>query len=118
MRLDAAITSDTRLTFCTTGILLRRLAGDADLLGVSHVVVDEVHERTLQVLPLSLFVYRQEKLPCPNISGVQLSSVPNTLFWCFTHGLQSRAVAEPPSSPPPSSFVNLPGVPARIALLS
>lgn len=48
VRLDAATTQDTRLLFCTTGILLRRLSGDAQLLSVSHVVVDEVHERTLQ----------------------------------------------------------------------
>ncbi len=48
VRLDSAATKDTRLLFCTTGILLRRLAGDPALLSVSHVLVDEVHERTLQ----------------------------------------------------------------------
>lgn len=48
VRLDAATSRDTRLLFCTTGILLRRLAGDPALLAVSHVLVDEVHERTLQ----------------------------------------------------------------------
>lgn len=31
----------TRLLFCTTGILLRRLMGDPELAGVSHVIVDE-----------------------------------------------------------------------------
>ena len=37
---------DTRLLFCTTGVVLRRLgSGDPDLQGVSHVVVDEAHER-------------------------------------------------------------------------
>lgn len=36
----------TRLLYCTTGVLLRRLEGDAELGGVTHVVVDEVHERT------------------------------------------------------------------------
>ncbi|OCF36386.1 ATP-dependent RNA helicase A [Kwoniella heveanensis BCC8398] len=37
---------DTRLLFCTTGVVLRRLgSGDADLNNVSHVVVDEAHER-------------------------------------------------------------------------
>jgi HrpA-like RNA helicase len=37
---------ETKLLFCTTGIVLRRLGtGDADLSGVSHVVVDEAHER-------------------------------------------------------------------------
>ena len=47
VRLDAAYTRATRLLFCTTGILLRRLAGDPGLAAVSHVVVDEVHERSL-----------------------------------------------------------------------
>eukprot|EP00887_Chlorella_sp_A99_P005373 scaffold1.g5373.t1 len=48
VRLDAAATAATRLLFCTTGILLRRMASDPGLAGISHVVVDEVHERTLQ----------------------------------------------------------------------
>lgn len=48
MRLDASTTASTRLLFCTTGILLRRLAGDPALRSVSHVLVDEAHERTLQ----------------------------------------------------------------------
>ena len=42
VRLDAAAGPDTRLLFCTTGILLRRLAGDPGLSTVSHVIVDEV----------------------------------------------------------------------------
>ncbi|ORY29995.1 P-loop containing nucleoside triphosphate hydrolase protein [Naematelia encephala] len=37
---------DTRVLFCTTGVVLRRLgSGDKDLEGVSHVIVDEAHER-------------------------------------------------------------------------
>lgn len=36
---------DTRLLFCTTGVLLRRLLIDRSLKGVTHVVVDEIHER-------------------------------------------------------------------------
>lgn len=36
---------DTRLLFCTTGILLRRLLVDRSLKGVTHVIVDEIHER-------------------------------------------------------------------------
>jgi len=38
--------SSTRLMFCTTGVLLRRLEGDSELRGITHVIVDEVHERT------------------------------------------------------------------------
>ncbi|KAI5058462.1 hypothetical protein GOP47_0026632 [Adiantum capillus-veneris] len=47
VRLDSAWHRRTKLLFCTTGILLRRLAGDRDLSGVSHVIVDEVHERSV-----------------------------------------------------------------------
>ena len=49
VRLESASSAATRLLFCTTGVLLRRLtSGDARgalLAGVTHVVVDEVHER-------------------------------------------------------------------------
>eukprot|EP00958_Prasinococcus_capsulatus_P005428 scaffold526_cov356-Prasinococcus_capsulatus_cf.AAC.4 len=48
VRLDPKYSSSTRLLFCTTGILLRRLQGDPTLSAFSHVVVDEVHERTMQ----------------------------------------------------------------------
>ena len=47
IRLDAKMSRDTRLLFCTTGILLRRMHGDPDLQGVTHVIVDEVHERNV-----------------------------------------------------------------------
>ncbi|XP_065345049.1 putative ATP-dependent RNA helicase DHX57 [Cloeon dipterum] len=46
IRLESKTCSSTRLLFCTTGILLRRLEGDAELGAVSHVIVDEVHERS------------------------------------------------------------------------
>ena len=36
----------TRLLFCTTGIVLRRLEGDPKLEGVTHILIDEVHERS------------------------------------------------------------------------
>ena len=41
------MSSRTRLLLCTTGILLRRLQCDPDLAAVSHIFVDEVHERDL-----------------------------------------------------------------------
>ncbi|KAJ3053929.1 ATP-dependent RNA helicase dhx29, partial [Rhizophlyctis rosea] len=47
VRLESKISRTTRLTYCTTGVLLRRLESDGDLKGVSHIVVDEVHERSL-----------------------------------------------------------------------
>ncbi|XP_052179398.1 DExH-box ATP-dependent RNA helicase DExH7, chloroplastic isoform X2 [Diospyros lotus] len=47
VRLDSARNEKTKLLFCTTGILLRKIAGDKNLTGVTHVIVDEVHERSL-----------------------------------------------------------------------
>ncbi|KAI9913505.1 hypothetical protein PsorP6_005702 [Peronosclerospora sorghi] len=48
IRTDAERSSTTRLLFCTKGILLRRFLSDRTLAGVSHVVVDEGHERTVE----------------------------------------------------------------------
>ena len=45
VRLEGMKGRDTRLLFCTTGILLRRLLVDRNLKGITHVVVDEIHER-------------------------------------------------------------------------
>jgi DEAD/DEAH box helicase len=42
IRLEAKRTAQTRLLFCTTGVVLRRLIEDPNLSSVSHVVVDEV----------------------------------------------------------------------------
>ncbi|KAJ2711230.1 putative ATP-dependent RNA helicase ucp12, partial [Coemansia spiralis] len=38
---------DTRLLFCTTGVLLRMLVESKDLDHITHVVCDEVHERSV-----------------------------------------------------------------------
>ncbi|KAK5603357.1 3'-5' RNA helicase ythdc2 [Crenichthys baileyi] len=46
IRLESRVSPKTLLTFCTSGVLLRTLmAGDASLTTVTHVIVDEVHER-------------------------------------------------------------------------
>ncbi|KAH0838102.1 P-loop containing nucleoside triphosphate hydrolase protein [Lanmaoa asiatica] len=37
----------TKLLFCTTGVLLRRLGSGDKLENITHVVVDEVHERSV-----------------------------------------------------------------------
>lgn len=58
VRLDSRRSIRTRLLFCTTGILLRRLLSDPELIGVSHVIVDEVHERSLESDLLLLLLRR------------------------------------------------------------
>lgn len=48
IRLESALSSSTRLCYVTTGMLLRWLASDPSLSGITHVVLDEVHERDLE----------------------------------------------------------------------
>ncbi|KAM0891600.1 hypothetical protein ACQ4PT_026306 [Festuca glaucescens] len=45
IRLESKRSTQTRLLFCTTGVLLRKLVQEPDLLGVTHLLVDEIHER-------------------------------------------------------------------------
>ena len=47
IKLERKCSSRTRITLCTTGILLRRLQCDPDLANISHLIIDEVHERDM-----------------------------------------------------------------------
>lgn len=47
VRGDSAVGKNTRLLFCTYGILLRQLQSEGALSSITHVVIDEVHERNL-----------------------------------------------------------------------
>ena len=59
VRLESKLDRDkTRLHFCTMGILLRRLMSDPALRGVTHVVLDEVHERSVESDLLLLLLRR------------------------------------------------------------
>jgi HrpA-like RNA helicase len=49
IRLERRCSDKTRLLFCTTGILLRRLQVDPMLAGTSHVLLDEVDGNPLNV---------------------------------------------------------------------
>lgn len=49
VRFDSCVGRDTRLVVATTGILLRRLLDDVALEGVGAVVLDEFHERTIEM---------------------------------------------------------------------
>ena len=52
------VSKDTRLTFCTTGVLLRKLISAKNMLEYTHVILDEVHERD-QEMDFLLLVIRK-----------------------------------------------------------
>ncbi|XP_031127916.1 DExH-box ATP-dependent RNA helicase DExH1 isoform X1 [Ipomoea triloba] len=45
IRLESKRSAETRLLFCTTGVLLRQLVRDPYITGITHLLVDEIHER-------------------------------------------------------------------------
>jgi ATP-dependent RNA helicase DHX29 len=47
IRLEANTSRETRLVYATTGIVMRMLEGSNDLKDITHLVLDEVHERSI-----------------------------------------------------------------------
>lgn len=47
IRLEAKTSRETRLVYATTGIVMRMLEGSNDLGEITHLVLDEVHERSI-----------------------------------------------------------------------
>ena len=56
--LNNTTSSDTRLTFCTTGVLLQKLISKKNMNDYTHVILDEVHERD-QDMDFALLVVRK-----------------------------------------------------------
>lgn len=87
IRLDAVASPSTRLLFCTTGILLRMLQdeGDGVLSAVTHVVVDEIHERSLDTD--FLLILLRELLPQrPDLRVVLMSATVNAAVFAEYFG--------------------------------
>jgi ATP-dependent RNA helicase TDRD9 len=63
---------DTRLTFCTTGVLLQKLINKRNMNDYTHVILDDVHVRD-QEKDFTLLIVR--KLLRTNSRGVKVSFV-------------------------------------------
>ncbi|BGP38509.1 Putative ATP-dependent RNA helicase ucp12 [Rhodotorula kratochvilovae] len=68
----------TRALFCTTGVVLARLGrgGDPDLQGISHIFIDEVHERSVDS-DFLLLELRDILRRNPNIKVILMSATIN-----------------------------------------
>eukprot|EP00041_Stephanoeca_diplocostata_P030409 m.919325 g.919325 ORF g.919325 m.919325 type:complete len:1400 (-) comp23750_c0_seq1:123-4322(-) len=93
VRMDTKTSPVTRLVYCTTGILLRRLQSDASLEGVTHVVIDEVHERSRDSDFLLLLLRRAMRLRTAHFRVVLMSATMETQkFTEYFDGCPSLAV--------------------------
>lgn len=78
VRFEDVTSAQTRLTFLTEGVFLRRLLTDPTLAGVSVVVLDEFHERHLQTdLAISL-LKRLQQTTRPDLKLVVMSATLNS----------------------------------------
>ncbi|KAJ2077672.1 helicase [Coemansia sp. RSA 988] len=64
---------NTRLLFCTTGVLLRMLTDGPDFKGITHVICDEVHERSVDS-DLLLVLLRRSLTRNPKLRVVLMSA--------------------------------------------
>ncbi|XP_046559065.1 3'-5' RNA helicase YTHDC2-like [Haliotis rubra] len=106
IRLESKVSPKTLLTFCTNGVLLRTLMGGDNALGtLTHIIVDEVHERDrisdflLAVVKDLLHKYKNLRLILMSaalntemfikyFSGCPVAYVPGTLFPVEEHFLE------------------------------
>ena len=80
VRLESKLSKRTRLHFCTMGVLLRKLLSDPLLRDVTHVVLDEVHERSVES-DLLLLLLRRLLLKRSDIRLVLMSATADAGFF-------------------------------------
>ncbi|CAH0474125.1 unnamed protein product [Peronospora belbahrii] len=90
IRMDAKKSSNTRLLFCTTGVLLRRLLNDRQLSSVSHVIVDEVHERNVDT-DFLLSILRDLLPQRPDLRIILMSATMNSELFVNYFSSNTRA---------------------------
>lgn len=86
--------SDTRIEVVTTGVLLRRLQRDPGLEGTGVVMLDEVHERTLEADLVSAMLREVREALRPELAVVAASATPATAALCRVWGSGSGEGAE------------------------
>ncbi|XWS55304.1 hypothetical protein CRYUN_Cryun10bG0163800 [Craigia yunnanensis] len=109
VRLDNARNEKTKLLFCTTGILLRKLAGDKSLTGVSHIVVDEVHERSLLgdflLIVLKNLIEKQSAHSTPKLKVILMSATVDSDLFSRYFGLCPVITAQGRTHPVTTCFL-------------
>eukprot|EP00929_Paragymnodinium_shiwhaense_P047529 TRINITY_DN24105_c0_g1_i1.p1 TRINITY_DN24105_c0_g1~~TRINITY_DN24105_c0_g1_i1.p1 ORF type:complete len:1378 (-),score=333.07 TRINITY_DN24105_c0_g1_i1:7-4140(-) len=77
IHLDTKSSRDTRCLFCTTGVFRRRLLSDPELSSLTHILVDEVHERELHS-DFVLIILKQLLEERPSLQLVLMSATLQT----------------------------------------
>lgn len=73
IRLESQVTAQTRLVYATTGIVMRMLERSDDLGDITHLVLDEIHERSIDS-DFLLIVLRKLLLRRPDLKVILMSA--------------------------------------------
>jgi ATP-dependent RNA helicase TDRD9 len=65
---------DTRITYCTTGVLLHKFINKKHMLDYTHVILDEVHERDEDMDFLLLLVRKLLRTNSPMVKVILMSA--------------------------------------------
>ena len=76
--LDKKTGPDTRITYCTTGVLLQKIVHEGNINRYTHVVLDEVHERDTDTDFALLLVRRLLRTTSRHVKVVLMSATFNT----------------------------------------
>ena len=76
IRLESRMTSQTRLIYATTGVVMRILERSKDLGDITHLVIDEVHERSIDS-DFLLIVLRKLMKVRPRLRIILMSATVN-----------------------------------------
>ena len=76
IRLESQITALTKLVYATTGIVMRMLERSGDLGDITHLILDEVHERTIDS-DFLLIVLRKLMKRRPTLKVILMSATVN-----------------------------------------
>lgn len=68
---------DTRLTYCTTGVLLHKLINAKTMMNYTHVILDEVHERDQDMDFLMLVVRKLQRSNSRAVKVILMSATFN-----------------------------------------
>jgi len=82
IRMESKRSANTKLLFCTTGIILRRLQDDRNLKGVTTVIVDEVHERQQQTDILLVMLRKLLSTTRPDLKVILMSATMDSDLFC------------------------------------
>ncbi|XP_075146643.1 tudor domain containing 9 protein spindle E [Haematobia irritans] len=76
--LHANLSEDTRLLYCTTGVLLQKLIREKSLGSFTHIILDEVHERDQDMDFLLIVVRRLLTTNSKHVKVILMSATINT----------------------------------------